>query len=71
MQKDHQHNTMEEQARDRLQLFQREITYREHEVQQLRHKIKEKEMQTDAALVSDQLARHNAQKLKDEGDAKD
>ena len=62
---------MEDQARDRLQLFQREITYREHEVLQLRHKIKEKEMETDAALVSEKLNRHNVQKLKGESDVKD
>lgn len=52
-------------------MLQREITYREREVQELRHKIKEKEMQADAALVSDQLNRHNVAKLKGESDLKD
>ena len=49
-QKDHQQATIVDQTRDRLYLLQREITYREQEVQNLRHRIKEKEMQADAAL---------------------
>lgn len=37
----------------------------------MRHRIKEKEMQADAALVSDKLNRHNVTKLKGEGEHKD
>lgn len=62
---------MADQTRERLHVLQREITYREQEVQDLRHKIKQKEMQTDAALVSDKLNRHNVAKLKGESDHKD
>ena len=43
----------------------------EREVQDLRHRVKEKEMQADAALVSDKLNRHNVTKLKGQSDAKD
>lgn len=63
-QKDHAQTTIVDQTRDRLHLLQREITHREREVQDLRSKIKDREMQTDAALVSDKLNRHNVTKLK-------
>merc|ERR1712080_700986 len=70
-QKDHAQANMVDQAIDRLHGLQGEITHREREVQELSRKIKDKEMQADAALVSDKLNRHNVTKLKGEGDAKD
>jgi len=71
LQKDHQQASVVDQTRDRLSVLQREITYREAEIQGLRQKIQGKEMQADAALVSDKLNRNNIGKLQHKNDAKD
>jgi hypothetical protein len=71
LQKDHQQASVVDQTRDRLGVLQREITYREAEIQGLRQQIHGKEMQADAALVSDKLNRNNIGKLQHKNDAKD
>jgi len=51
--------------------LQREITFREGEVVNLRTKIKEREMHCDAALVSDVLNKQEVHKLRGKNDDKD
>lgn len=58
------------QTSAKLDCLQREITHREDEIGELREKIKHREMQCDAALVSDHLGRENVHKLKSELDLK-
>ena len=64
--KDQQQNNILFQTQDRLNVLQREITFREQEINNLRHRIKEKEIMCDAALVSDTLNKHNINKMKDQ-----
>jgi hypothetical protein len=51
--------------------LQREITYREGEISQLKNKIKDREMHCDAALVSNTLNKYQVTKLKGSNDNKD
>lgn len=54
------------QTQFKLDGLQREITHREDEIADLRMKIRQREMQCDAALVSDTLNRGNVDKLRSE-----
>ena len=51
------------QTQDKLNSLQKEITYREGEIDLLRMKIREREMHCDAALVSDTINKYNVNKL--------
>ncbi len=69
--KDQQQNNILFQTQDRLNVLQREISFREQEINNLRHKIKDRELMCDAALVSDTLNKHNIVKMKDQTHNKD
>ena len=70
MDKGRQQEGMLHQTVFKLDGLQREITHREDEIADLRVKIQQREMQCDAALVSDTLNRGNSNKLRAEMDLK-
>ena len=61
--KDRQQNIILDQTSDKLNQLQSEITYRETEIQNLRKKIRDREMNCDAAIVSDTLNKYQVHKL--------
>ena len=66
MDKNRQQEGVLHQTQMKLNGLQREITHREDEIADLRQRIHQREMQCDAALVSDTLNRGNNDKLKTE-----
>ena len=61
--KDRQQTIILDQTSDKLNQLQKEITHRETEIQNLRRKIRDREMNCDAAIVSDTLNKYQVHKL--------
>lgn len=63
--KDMQQRQILDQTSGHLNDLQKEITYRETEISQLRNKIKDREAHCDAALVSNALNKHSIKQMQD------
>jgi hypothetical protein len=71
MDKDRQQSMVLNQTKIKFDGLTTEIAHREDEINNLRVAVKKREMQCDAALVSDTLGRDQADKMKRELAAKD
>ena len=71
VQKDRQQSTILDQTADKMNQIQKEITHRENEITTLRRRIADREMNCDAAIVSDTLNKYQVHKLQGSNENKD